>query len=77
VVKVIVEESLEYAERYGVRQAPTVLLFRNREEVERVVGAGKKPLYVAKLEALLAEWQAAARTGGEATRPPAFRVRVK
>jgi thioredoxin 1 len=55
VVKINVEESLEYAERYGVRQTPTVLVFRNGEEVERPVGAGEKPLYVAKLEGLLAE----------------------
>jgi thioredoxin 1 len=55
VVKINLEESLEYAERYGVRQTPAVLVFRNGEEVERPVGAGEKPLYVAKLEALLAE----------------------
>jgi thioredoxin-like negative regulator of GroEL len=55
VAKINVEESLEYVERYGVRQTPIVLLFRNGEEVERAVGTGKKPLYVAKLEALLAE----------------------
>jgi thioredoxin 1 len=55
VVKVNVEDSLEYATRYGMRQTPTVLLFRNGEEVDRVVGTGKQPLYVGKLEALLAE----------------------
>jgi thioredoxin 1 len=39
VVKVDTEESVETAARYGILAMPTFLLFRNGEEVLRLVGA--------------------------------------
>lgn len=39
VVKLNVDDSPRTTERYGVRAIPTLILFRNGEEVERLLGA--------------------------------------
>jgi thioredoxin 1 len=51
VVKVDTEESVETAARYGILAMPTFLLFRNGEEVLRLVGARPRR----RLESELAE----------------------
>jgi thioredoxin 1 len=53
IVKVNVDENPEYATHYDVRRTPTFIFFRNGEEVDRIVGAGKKALYTSKLDTLL------------------------
>ncbi|PLS78039.1 MAG: thioredoxin [Chloroflexi bacterium] len=53
VVKVNVDEYAEHAIQYEVRHTPTVVFFRNGQEVERIVGAGKKALYTSKINELL------------------------
>ncbi|MDP9310592.1 MAG: thioredoxin [Chloroflexota bacterium] len=53
VVKVNVDEYAEHAIQYEVRHTPTVVFFRNGQEVERIVGAGKKTLYTSKINELL------------------------
>jgi thioredoxin 1 len=53
IVKVNVDENPAYATQYQVRSTPTIIFFRDGQEVDRIVGAGKKPTYTAKLEALL------------------------
>ncbi len=53
IVKVNVDDNPEYATQYQVRRTPTFIFFRNGQEVDRIVGAGKKPQYSTKLDALL------------------------
>jgi thioredoxin 1 len=53
IVKVNVDENPEYATQYQVHSTPTFIFFREGQEVDRIVGAGKKPTYTAKLDALL------------------------
>jgi thioredoxin 1 len=42
VVKVNVDENTSTAQRYGIKGIPTLILFRDGKEVERVVGATSK-----------------------------------
>ena len=51
--KVDVDAQQEYAARYGVRNIPTVLFFKNGEVVDRQVGAAPKVVYAEKLESML------------------------
>jgi thioredoxin 1 len=53
IVKVNVDDNPDYATQYQVRSTPTFIFFRNGQEVDRIVGAGKKPHYTAKLDTLL------------------------
>jgi thioredoxin 1 len=53
VVTVNVDENPEYATQYQVRRTPTIVFFRQGQEVDRVEGAGRKALYSEKLSALL------------------------
>ena len=53
VVKINVDEHADHAIQYDVRHTPTVVFFRNGQEVDRIVGAGKKAHYTSKLDALL------------------------
>jgi thioredoxin 1 len=53
IVKANVDDAPEYATQHQVRSTPTFIFFRNGQEVDRIVGAGKKPTYTAKLDALL------------------------
>lgn len=53
VVKVNVDENPEYATQYQVRLTPTIVFFRQGQEVDRVEGAGRKALYSEKIAALL------------------------
>jgi len=53
VAKVDVDANQEFAAKYGVRNIPTVLIFKNGEVLSKQVGAAPKKSYVEKLEAAL------------------------
>lgn len=42
IAKVDVDESPEVASRFGIRSIPCLVLFKNGQEVDRVVGAQSK-----------------------------------
>lgn len=50
--KVDVDSNQEFAAKYGVRNIPTVLFFKNGEVVDKQVGAAPKATYVKKLESI-------------------------
>jgi len=49
VVKVDVDQNAEVSGRYNVLNIPTLLVFKNGEVVEKIVGAVPKPALVSKL----------------------------
>jgi thioredoxin 1 len=51
--KVDVDNNQVYAAKYGVRNIPTVLLFKGGEIVDKQVGVAPKSVYLTKLNALL------------------------
>ena len=51
--KVDVDSNPEVASRFGIRNIPTILFFKNGEVVDKQVGAVPKSALVAKLESLL------------------------
>lgn len=51
--KVDVDAHQEYAAKYGVRNIPTVLLFKNGEVVDKQVGVAPKTAYAQKIDAAL------------------------
>ena len=53
IVKVNTDEHSQNAAKYGVRGIPTLIFFRDGEEVDRIVGAGPKSLYKNKLDELV------------------------
>ncbi len=53
VCKVDVDSNPETAAKYGIRNIPTVLYFKNGEVVDKQVGAVPKTSFVEKLEAIL------------------------
>ena len=53
--KVDVDTNQEYAAKYGVRNIPTVLVFKDGEVVGRQVGVAPKNAYSEALDSLLAE----------------------
>ena len=53
VVKVDVDNNQEFAAKYGVRNIPTVLLFKDGEVVDKQVGVAPKATYAAKIDAVL------------------------
>ena len=52
-VKVDVDESEDLAMDYGIRSVPTVLFFKNGQQVDKFVGALPKSEIVAKIQAQL------------------------
>lgn len=52
--KVDVDANQEVAAKYGVRNIPTVLVFKNGEMVDRQVGVAQKEAYQEKLDGQLA-----------------------
>jgi thioredoxin 1 len=50
VVKLDVDENNDVTMRYRVLSIPTLLLFKNGQEVERVIGAAPKPMILSKLQ---------------------------
>ncbi len=51
--KVDVDANQEFAAKYGVRNIPTVLVFKNGEVVEKQVGVAPKQTYADSLEKYL------------------------
>ena len=51
--KVDIDANQEFAAKYGVRNIPTVLIFKDGEVAEKQVGVAPKTTYAAKLEGLL------------------------
>lgn len=49
VVKVNVDENRSLAQKYGVMSLPTMLLFKNGEQVEKMMGFMPKSAIVAKI----------------------------
>lgn len=53
ITKVDVDANQEFAAKYGVRNIPTVLVFKNGEIVEKQVGVAPKATYAEKINAHL------------------------
>ena len=53
IAKVDVDSNQEFAAKYGVRNIPTVLIFKGGEIADKQVGVAPKSVYTEKLEALL------------------------
>ena len=51
--KLDIDTHKEFATKYGVRNIPTVLIFKNGEVVEKQVGVAPKNVYSQKLEAII------------------------
>jgi len=51
--KVDVDANQEFAAKYGVRNIPTVLVFKNGEVVDKQVGVAPKNVYTGKIDAAL------------------------
>ena len=51
--KVDVDSNQKYAAQYGVRNIPTVLLFKGGEVVDKQVGVAPKKTYTDKIDTLL------------------------
>ena len=51
--KVDIDSNQEFAAKYGVRNIPTVLLFKNGEVVDKQVGVAQKNVYTDKIDANL------------------------
>ena len=51
--KVDVDANQEFAAKYGVRNIPTVLLFKNGELVNRQVGVAAKDVYTEAIDAAM------------------------
>ena len=51
--KVNVDENSEASANYGVRNIPTILIFKNGEVVDKLVGAVPKSEILSKLEAYM------------------------
>ena len=53
IAKVDVDSNQEFAAKFGIRNIPTVLLFKGGEVVEKQVGVAPKAIYAQKIEAHL------------------------
>lgn len=53
IAKVDVDANQEFAAKYGVRNIPTVLVFKNGEVVEKQVGVAPQATYAEKIDAHL------------------------
>lgn len=51
IVKVNVDDEQELAGKYGIRSIPTMIIFKNGEKVDQMIGALPKGSIKAKLEA--------------------------
>jgi len=53
IAKVNVDDSNEVAMKFGIRNIPTVLFFKNGQVVDKQVGAASKTTFASKLDAIL------------------------
>lgn len=51
--KLDVDSNPEVSQKYGIRNIPTILFFKNGEVVDKQVGAAPKSLLVSKIDNLL------------------------
>ncbi|WP_196891055.1 thioredoxin [Aureivirga marina] len=51
--KVDVDANQEYAAKFGIRNIPTVLLFKNGEVIDKQVGVAPKATYAEKIDSAL------------------------
>ncbi len=51
--KVNVDESMDLAAKYGIRNIPAVFFFKDGQVVDKQIGAASKQVYTQKLDALL------------------------
>ena len=51
--KVDVDANQEFAAKYGVRNIPTVLIFKGGEVIDKQVGVAPKATYAAKIDAAI------------------------
>ncbi|OAV66962.1 Thioredoxin-M [Bacteroidales bacterium Barb6XT] len=51
--KVNVDESDEVVSRFGIRNIPTVLFFKDGQAADKLVGVNTKDTFIEKIEALL------------------------
>lgn len=51
VVKVNVDDNASISQRYGIKGIPTLILFQNGKEVERIVGADSKKAIAQMIDA--------------------------
>lgn len=54
ICKVNTDEEQDIAIKYGIRSIPTIILFKDGQVVEQMVGAASKQAFEEKLNALLA-----------------------
>jgi len=50
VVKIDVDANMEVSNRYGIMSIPSLVLFKNGQVVEKIVGALPKPAVVSKIQ---------------------------
>jgi len=55
VAKCNVDEEHELAARFGIRSIPTLIIFANSKEVERLIGLHAENVLIEKLNALVAK----------------------
>jgi thioredoxin 1 len=53
ICKVNTDEEQDIAVRYGIRSIPTILFFKDGEQVDQMVGAASKQAFEEKLNSLL------------------------
>lgn len=53
IAKINVDENRSLAQRYGVMSLPTMVVFKDGEQVEKITGYMPKPNIVAKLEKII------------------------
>ena len=51
--KINVDNNSDIAAKYGVMSIPTLIIFKNGEIVEKLIGAAQKTYYAEKLELIL------------------------
>ena len=50
VVKIDVDANMEVSNRYGIMSIPSLVLFKNGQMVEKIVGALPKPAVISKIQ---------------------------
>ncbi len=53
ITKLNVDNNPEITAKYGIKSIPTILFFKNGEEVDKLVGAAAKNTLASKIDALL------------------------
>lgn len=53
IAKLNVDESVAVAGKYGIMSIPTLMIFKDGQEVERLVGARPKPAIAERIDAVL------------------------